>query len=226
MSNTTINSIPKAIKSISKEEWLVGGAVFLLVYVLVTKYWKKQSPTDAPTPSKPKRMVIIDNTITKLPIPSDIEEQFKKAAGSSYDKFISDINEIGLDKEVAFRQLWTESKFSPNIMNCSISSSAGAKGIAQFMPKTWTSYGGGGNVCNVADSLKAYVKFMRDLMKMFPDRIDLALAGYNSGPYIKYPRKNGKLVYKEAFDNKIPFSEYKGKLSRETQGYVAQILQP
>ena len=226
MSNITINSIPKAIKSISKEEWLVGGAVFLVVYVLISKFIKKTDLPNVEANTKPKRMVIDDKTITKLPIPSDVEEQFKKAAGSSYDKFISDINAIGLDKEVAIRQLWTESKFRPDIMNCSISSSAGAKGIAQFMPNTWKSYGGGGNVCNVADSLRAYVKFMRDLMKMFPDRIDLAIAGYNSGAYIKYPREGGKLVYKEAFDNKIPFSKYKSKLSKETQGYVAQILQP
>jgi hypothetical protein len=218
MSNITINSIPKAIKSISKEEWLVGGAVFLVVYVLVTKYWKKPTPTNVPENTKPNRMVIDDMKDTRKTIPVDVEERFKKVAGSSYDKFISDIEAIGLDKEIAIRQLYTETTFDPKVLNCSISSSAGAKGIAQMMPITWSGYGDGGNICDVGDSLKAYPKLMRDLMKRYPNRIDLVLAGYNWRPYSD--------TLKNALNNKTPFSEYKASLPRETRNYIASILQP
>lgn len=205
-------------KKISKEELLVGGAVFLLVYLLVKKYRKSPEFPNIPSGGKPKRMVIDDMKDTRKSIPADVEEQFKKVAGSSYDKFISDIEAIGLNKEIAIRQLWTETSFNPRVINCSISSSAGAKGIAQMMPITWQGYGGGGNICNVADSLKAYPKVMGDLMKRYPDRIDLVLAGYNWRPFSE--------TLKKALNNKTPFSEYKKSLPLETRNYVATILQP
>jgi soluble lytic murein transglycosylase-like protein len=221
MSNITINSIPKAIKSISKEEWLVGGAVFLIVYLLVSKFRKKPEFPNAPSNTKPNRMVIDDPTVSRREYPSDIEEQFKKVAGSAYQPFLEDLKAIGLDKEIAIRQIWMESTFNPKAV-----SRRGAKGLTQFIDSTWATYGGGGDPFKVSDSLKAYPKFMKDLMKSFPDRIDLVLAGYNSGAYIRDPADKSKYVYEEAFKNKTPFSSYKGKIPKETQKYVASILQP
>jgi soluble lytic murein transglycosylase-like protein len=207
----------KLLKSITKEEWIIGGAVALLVYVIFSNK-KSSRGTSKSSKSGSSRLVVDDPTLKRVDFPVDLEERFKQVAGSNYDRFIQDLNEIGLDKEIAMRQLYAESSYSPSVINCSISSSAGAKGIAQFMPSTWTAYGGGGNICNVGDSLKAYPRLMKDLMKQFPNRIDLALAGYNWG--------SNRSVLKNAYTNNTPYEEYKSGLPAETKKYVASILRP
>jgi len=163
--------------------------------------------------------MVIENPGVKVnPYPSDIESKFKNAAGSDYDSFISNVESIGLDPKIAMRQLYTESAFKPDVMSCKKNSTAGAKGIAQFMPGTWPTYGGGGDPCNISDSLKAYVKFMKVLINRFPGRIDLAIAGYNSGP--------NKTAYADALKNKTPFTELKGVIPNEAYNYASSILQP
>ena len=163
--------------------------------------------------------MVIENPGVKVnPYPSDIESKFKNAAGDDYDSFISNVESIGLDPKIAMRQLYTESAFSPDVMSCKRKSTAGAQGIAQFMPGTWPSYGGGGDPCNISDSLKAYVKFMKVLINRFPGRIDLAIAGYNSGP--------NKTAYADALKNKTPFTDLKGKIPNEAYNYASSILQP
>jgi lysophospholipase L1-like esterase len=163
-------------------------------------------------------MVIENPGIKVKEYPSDIESRFKNAAGDSYETFMSDVEEIGLDPKIAIRQLFSESAFSPDVMLCKRNSSAGAKGIAQFMPGTWPTYGGGGDPCNVSDALKAYPKMMKVLLGKFPGRLDLSIAGYNSGPNLK--------AYSEAFKNKTPFTELRGKIPEESYKYASSILQP
>jgi hypothetical protein len=163
-------------------------------------------------------MVIENPGVQVRKFPSDIETKFKKVAGNNYDTFISDVESIGLDPKIAMRQLYTESAFNPDVVSCRRTSTAGAKGIAQFMPGTWPTYGGGGNPCNVSDALKAYPKMMASLLKKFPNRLDLAVAGYNSGPNLK--------AYSEALKNKTPFTDLKGKIPNESYKYASSILQP
>ena len=163
-------------------------------------------------------MVIINPGVKVRTFPSDIESKFKNVVGDDYNSFISDVQAIGLDPKIAIRQLYAESAFNPNVMSCKKTSTAGAKGIAQFMPGTWPSYGGGGDPCNISDSLKAYVKFMKVLINRFPGRIDLAIAAYNSGP--------NKTAYAKALKNKTPFTELKGVIPAESYKYASSILQP
>jgi hypothetical protein len=163
-------------------------------------------------------MVIENPGVEVRTFPSDIESKFKNAVGDNYDSFISDVQAIGLDPKIAIRQLYTESAFSPDVMSCKKNSTAGAKGIAQFMPGTWPSYGGGGDPCNISDALKAYPKMMKELLKKFPGRLDLSIAGYNSGPNLK--------AYSNALKNKTPFTELKGVIPNETYKYASSILQP
>ena len=163
-------------------------------------------------------MVIENPGIKVKEYPSDIESRFKNAAGDNYETFISDVEAIGLDPKIAIRQLFSESAFSPDVMSCKRNSSAGAKGIAQFMPGTWPTYGGDGDPCNVSDALKAYPKMMKVLLNKFPGRLDLSIAGYNSGPNLK--------AYSEAFKNKTPFTELRGKIPEQSYKYASSILQP
>ena len=96
----------------------------------------------------------------------------------------------GLPPSVLAAQLKQESGFQANPG----ASSAGALGIAQFMPGTWQTWGQDGNGDGVkdplepADAIAAQGKFMCSLLKtakQHPDYngspIELALAGYNAG---------------------------------------------
>jgi hypothetical protein len=59
---------------------------------------------------------------------------------------------------------------------------------------------------------------MKVLLSKFPGRLDLSIAGYNSGPNLK--------AYSEAFKNKTPFTELRGKIPEESYKYASSILQP
>ena len=91
----------------------------------------------------------------------------------------------GLPASVAAAQLKQESNWNPNA-----GSSAGAQGLAQFMPETWAQYGNGGNVTDPEDAIPAYGRYMADLRNevksLAGDDADqlvrLTLAAYNAGP--------------------------------------------
>ena len=72
-------------------------------------------------------------------------------------------------------QLYAESNFNPFAV-----SSAGARGIAQFMPGTARTYGLTDPFDAVA-SISAQAHLMRDLLRRFGS-VSLALAAYNAGP--------------------------------------------
>ncbi|WP_239335061.1 lytic transglycosylase domain-containing protein [Frankia sp. CiP3] len=80
-------------------------------------------------------------------------------------------------------QLRQESGFNPNAR-----SSAGAQGIAQFMPGTWRSWAtdadgnGVASPWEPADAITAQGRLMCALADRYDGRTDLALAAYNAGP--------------------------------------------
>jgi Transglycosylase SLT domain/D-alanyl-D-alanine carboxypeptidase len=96
-------------------------------------------------------------------------------------------------------QLYAESGFNPFAV-----SSAGAQGIAQFMPGTARSYGLS-NPFDPEEAIDAQAHLMSDLLKRFDGKIALALAGYNAGP--------GAV---EQYGGVPPYSE--------TRAYVARIM--
>jgi soluble lytic murein transglycosylase-like protein len=60
-------------------------------------------------------------------------------------------------------------------------SKCGAKGLAQFMPKTWIQYAGNKEAFNPQYNVEAQAHYMRDLLKHYKNDIDKALAAYNWG---------------------------------------------
>ncbi len=161
---------------------------------------------------------LIDSSVNIRKYPSNIVDQFKKIPGVDFNKFKSEVESIGIPVDIAVRQLYSESAFSPDIMYCNRRSSAGAMGIAQFMPTTWPSYGRGGDPCKVSDALPAYVKLMSELVDKFNGRLDLAMAGYNGGP--------NRSALRDALKNNTPFTDLKGKIPEESYNYTLSILQP
>lgn len=212
------------IKDIKKEEILIGVTAAVIGYVIVNKFFlnKKDSKKSKIT-DKPFRLTNPGIELRDKPSDEELTAKFKSIAGNDYNSYIESLKQIPLEPIIAIRQLYQESSFSPNVINCSRTSSAGAKGIAQFMPNTWLSYSNG-NPCNVSDSLKAHAKLMKVLMNKYPGRPDLALAGYNSGPYIK--DNQGRYIYNLAFENKTPFRELKGIIPSESYKYSSSILRP
>ena len=106
---------------------------------------------------------------------------FGKTSSSSgpYDEICRTIERAAADNnlpvEFFTRVIWQESKF-----NVSARSSAGAQGIAQFMPRTASSRG----LLDPFDPIEALhesANYLRELKKTFGN-LGLAAAAYNAGP--------------------------------------------
>jgi soluble lytic murein transglycosylase-like protein len=118
--------------------------------------------------------------------------------------------EQGIDMELLQALIATESGFDPLAV-----SPKGAVGLMQVMPATAQRYG------VIADSkapvarkltdprtnIRAGARYLRDLIRMFPGRLELALAAYNAG--------EGAV---QRAGNRIPNF-------RETQNYVKTVMQ-
>src|SRR5205085_5210100 len=91
-------------------------------------------------------------------------------------------NQYGVDPYLIYCLMSQESKFSS-----SATSPKGAGGLMQMMPDTAARYGVT-NRYDVAQSIMGGTRYLKDLLKMFNGRVDLALAGYNAGEnaVIKY----------------------------------------
>ena len=107
----------------------------------------------------------------------------------------------GVDPYLVYCTMSQESSF-----NSGATSYKGAQGLMQLMPGTAARYGVV-NPYDAAQSISGGTRYLKDLLKMFNGRVDLALAGYNAG--------EGAVM---KYGNTIPpYSE--------TRNYVKLILQ-
>lgn len=82
----------------------------------------------------------------------------------------------GVSATLLSAQLLAESNFDPSAV-----SSAGARGIAQFMPGTAAAYGLR-DPFDAEQAIDAQARLMKDLLARFDGKPALALAAYNAGP--------------------------------------------
>jgi soluble lytic murein transglycosylase-like protein len=109
--------------------------------------------------------------------------------------------EHGVDPYLIYCLMSQESGFTSGA-----TSPKGAQGLMQLMPGTAARYGVT-NPYDLAQNIKGGTRYLKDLLKMFDGRVDLALAGYNAG--------EGAVM---KYGNTVPpYSE--------TRNYVRLILQ-
>jgi len=92
-----------------------------------------------------------------------------------------------------------ESHFHPRAV-----SPKGARGLMQLMPGTARRFGVS-RPFDPADNIRAGTQYLKDLLRMFDNRVDLALASYNAG--------EGRVL---DYGNRVP-------PFKETRDYVKKI---
>lgn len=111
-----------------------------------------------------------------------------------------DAKAAGIDPTYFVNQIQAESGFNPNAI-----SSAGAEGIAQFMPGT--AAGLGINPYNPVQALQGAANLMASYIKQYGGSEAKALAAYNAGP--------GNVSSSANWESMLPL---------ETRNYIANIM--
>jgi Transglycosylase SLT domain len=119
--------------------------------------------------------------------------------------FIAAAHRYGLDPRLLWVVAYLETRFNPLAI-----SPKGARGMMQFMPATAARYGLR-DPHEPTDAIDAAARYLRDLLRRYGQRVDLALAAYNAGETAVDAalQKNGSGI--------PPY--------RETQSYVRRGLQ-
>lgn len=145
---------------------------------------------------------VVNNGIpTGIPLPPVAKPVIARSAEEICDTLTKSAQINDLPAPFFIRLLFQESGFNPGVI-----SSAGAQGIAQFMPDTATDMGLD-NPFDPAQAIPASARLLNSLLQQFGN-LGLAAAAYNAGPrrVIDWLKSKGK-----------------GKLPEETQGYVKII---
>ncbi|MBS7807265.1 lytic transglycosylase domain-containing protein [Variovorax sp. PCZ-1] len=161
-------------------------------------------------PTKPEvetpRQVAVPAGKSKLIAFFDVSPNFK--AVKHHMREASQAHNV--DFELLQALIATESGFDTNAV-----SPKGAVGLMQLMPPTAQRYGVSGDaktpiekrLTDPRTNIRAGTRYLRDLINMFPGKLELALAAYNAG--------EGAV---QRYGNKIP-------PFKETQNYVVTVMQ-
>jgi hypothetical protein len=96
---------------------------------------------------------------------------------ANYDQWVETAaGQTGLPVNVVAAQIEEESGFNPGV-----TSSAGAEGIAQFLPSTYAAYGGTGSEYSAQNELQPYINLTNADLKWSGGNVQKALAAYNAG---------------------------------------------
>ncbi len=146
--------------------------------------------------------VVVNNGIPiGIPLPPIAKPVIARSTEEICDTLTKSAQINDLPAPFFIRLLFQESRFNPAVI-----STAGAQGIAQFMPETATDMGLV-NPFDPAQAIPASARLLNSLLRQFGN-LGLAAAAYNAGP-------------KRVID--WLSSKGKGKLPEETQGYVKII---
>jgi soluble lytic murein transglycosylase-like protein len=128
-------------------------------------------------------------------------ERLKRAALRYQAQIARAAREAQVDPRLMHAVITVESGYNPTAV-----SPKGASGLMQLMPDTARRYGAT-NLFDPGQNLRAGAQYLRDLLELFSDDLNLVLAAYNAGE---------NAVHR--YGNRIP--PY-----AETQAYVPRVLQ-
>jgi|SRR5665213_3284513 len=152
-------------------------------------------------PPVPSGQVVNNGEPAGIPLPPIAKPVIERSEKEVCETLTQAAQRNGLPAPFFIRLLFQESRFDPGIV-----SSAGAQGIAQFMPETAADVGLD-NPFDPLQAIPASARLLRDLFQKFGN-LGLAAAAYNAGP---------KKIADWLADKR------KKKLPEETQGYVKII---
>lgn len=101
------------------------------------------------------------------------------------DLVVNYANRFGIDPNVALVQIKRESaNFRPDVVYGPFKAAAGERGISQFTPGTWATWGNGPhtNAYVPENAMEAWGRFMTWLLNRYHGDYTKALQGYNGGP--------------------------------------------
>jgi soluble lytic murein transglycosylase-like protein len=97
-------------------------------------------------------------------------------SNSAYDLFVSSAaKKSGVDRRLLHALIKVESNYNPDAV-----SSKGACGLMQVMPETARRYGVN-NILDPEQNIQAGAQYFSDLLKLFDNNLELAVAAYNAG---------------------------------------------
>ena len=154
----------------------------------------------------PRSVAVPTRSASKLLAYFDIAPKYKQVKHHLREA----AQEHGIDVELLQALIATESGFDPAAV-----SPKGAVGLMQIMPATAQRYGVSADrkaavaqkLTDPRTNIRTGTRYLRDLIRMFPGQLELALAAYNAG--------EGAV---QRAGNRIP--NY-----RETQNYVKTVMQ-
>jgi soluble lytic murein transglycosylase-like protein len=154
----------------------------------------------------PRAVAVPSRSSSKLLAYFDISPSYKQVKHHLREAS----REHGVDMELLQAMIATESGFDPAAV-----SPKGAVGLMQIMPATAERYGIRGDtrspvakkLTDPRTNIRTGTRYLRDLIRMFPGQLELAVAAYNAG--------EGAV---QRAGNRIP--NY-----RETQNYVKTVMQ-
>lgn len=138
---------------------------------------------------------------------------FNTAPAANYLRFENIIHNVAnqhqIDAALIKAVIHTESFFNPNA-----TSHKGASGLMQLMPATAERYGVT-DLYSPQQNIEGGVRYLRDLMQRYPEKIKLTLAAYNAGeeavdhyqgipPYPETRKYVKKVLEKRAFYSNWP----------------------
>ena len=149
----------------------------------------------------PSGKVVNNGEPAGIPLPPIAKPVIARTTEEICDTLAYAAQDNDLPAAFFIRLLFQESRFKPGVV-----SSAGAQGVAQFMPQTAADMGLD-NPFDPVQAIPASARLLRNLTRQFGN-LGLAAAAYNAGP---------KRIQDWLADRR------KNKLPEETQGYVKTI---
>jgi soluble lytic murein transglycosylase-like protein len=176
-----LNAEPAKIPQIIDPASSITPNQYPQMYQLEYKYRSQSKPlkVKAELPDK----VLADKTSTdKMATeqPLSVKASENNAATLAEQPFSNEItlaaNAVALDPSLVHAVIYVESRYRHTAI-----SPKGAVGLMQVLPDTAARYGLRDKVHLPKGNIKAGTLYLRDLMVMFDNRLDLVLAAYNAG---------------------------------------------